>query len=163
MTIWTFMRDEAGSANVDWVVLTGALTGLALGVLGVIGDGAEDISVDIRHQLETDMISATFLKAPGPGILVNGPLAYGADEIATLISVFSSYGAVPLQGTYESYQTELAAEMALIEPVPRDVVDELGAIEEAARQSGIILEPGHGPTYAEAYTAATAAAPAPGG
>ncbi|WP_298430175.1 pilus assembly protein [uncultured Jannaschia sp.] len=63
----TFKNDESGAVTVDWVVLTAALVGLGLAVMGVVSQGVQDISGDIKGQLETDMIGAGF-GAAGTGL-----------------------------------------------------------------------------------------------
>ena len=47
----TFKNDEAGAVTVDWVVLTAALVGLGLAVMGVVSNGIEDLSTDISTSL----------------------------------------------------------------------------------------------------------------
>lgn len=54
--IKTFSADEAGAVTVDWVVLTAALVGLGLAVMGVISGGIENLSRDINTVLERDDI-----------------------------------------------------------------------------------------------------------
>ncbi|PWJ19082.1 hypothetical protein [Jannaschia seohaensis] len=51
-----FLADESGAITVDWVVLTAALVGLGLAVMAVVSGGAEDLSGDVRTQLESDGI-----------------------------------------------------------------------------------------------------------
>ncbi|MFO6465609.1 pilus assembly protein [uncultured Jannaschia sp.] len=63
----TFKNDESGAVTVDWVVLTAALVGLGLAVMGVVSQGVQDISGDIETQLKTDMIGAGF-GAAGTGL-----------------------------------------------------------------------------------------------
>ena len=48
----TFKNDESGAVTVDWVVLTAALVGLGLAVMGVVSGGIEDLSTDISSALE---------------------------------------------------------------------------------------------------------------
>ena len=55
-----FIASESGAVTVDWVVLTAALVGLALAVMGVVSSGVETASNNIQGQLETDMIGAGF-------------------------------------------------------------------------------------------------------
>lgn len=45
--IKTFAGDESGAVTVDWVVLTAALVGLGLAVMGVVSGGLENVSEDI--------------------------------------------------------------------------------------------------------------------
>ncbi len=42
--IKTFKNDESGAVTVDWVVLTAALVGLGLAVMGVVSGGIEDLT-----------------------------------------------------------------------------------------------------------------------
>jgi hypothetical protein len=50
-TFKTFASDEAGAVTVDWVVLTAALVGLGLAVMGVISNGLQTISGNIEDCL----------------------------------------------------------------------------------------------------------------
>ncbi|SFI88022.1 hypothetical protein [Jannaschia pohangensis] len=52
--IKTFAADEAGAVTVDWVVLTAALVGLGLAVMGVVSNGIENLSTDITTALSDD-------------------------------------------------------------------------------------------------------------
>jgi Flp pilus assembly pilin Flp len=47
-TIRTFSADESGAVTVDWVVLTAALVGLGLAVMGVISGGIETLTGNIN-------------------------------------------------------------------------------------------------------------------
>ena len=44
MKIFRFKKDESGAVTVDWVVLTAAVVGLALGVLAVLRDGPRNVA-----------------------------------------------------------------------------------------------------------------------
>ena len=46
-----FIRDEDGAVTVDWVVLTAAIVGLGLAVLGSVRTGATDLAGDIERSL----------------------------------------------------------------------------------------------------------------
>ena len=56
----TFKNDESGAVTVDWVVLTAALVGLGLAVMGVVRGGVENISNDIDAELMKDHVTTTF-------------------------------------------------------------------------------------------------------
>jgi Flp pilus assembly pilin Flp len=56
----TFAADESGAVTVDWVVLTAALVGLGLAVMGVVRGGVNDLTTDISEQLCGIGISDTF-------------------------------------------------------------------------------------------------------
>lgn len=59
--IKTFKADESGAVTVDWVVLTAALVGLGLAVMGVVSGGIEDLSTDISSALtDTDPLTNPF-------------------------------------------------------------------------------------------------------
>lgn len=59
--IKTFKADESGAVTVDWVVLTAALVGLGLAVMGVVSGGIEDLSTDINSALtDTDPLTNPF-------------------------------------------------------------------------------------------------------
>ena len=47
----SFMRDEAGAVTVDWVVLTGAVVGLGIVVMDIVGTGIEDLGQKIVDDL----------------------------------------------------------------------------------------------------------------
>ena len=66
--IKSFHADESGAVTVDWVVLTAALVGLGLAVMGVVRGGVANLSGDISNSLT----SAT----PGSS-------TFGASELAT--------------------------------------------------------------------------------
>ncbi|UWQ22922.1 Flp family type IVb pilin [Jannaschia sp. W003] len=67
--IKTFSADESGAVTVDWVVLTAALVGLGLAVMGVVSGGVENLSNNIQGTLNCDMTGSSFaeLKAGGTG------------------------------------------------------------------------------------------------
>jgi hypothetical protein len=67
-TFKTFASDEAGAVTVDWVVLTAALVGLGLAVMGVIAGGLETVSANIDNCL-TAAIGTT--GATGAGVDVD--------------------------------------------------------------------------------------------
>ena len=67
--IKTFSADEAGAVTVDWVVLTAALVGLGLAVMGVVSNGIEDLTGDIGNQLCGDVISTSFAPGAAAGTL----------------------------------------------------------------------------------------------
>jgi len=48
-----FTKDESGAVTVDWVVLTAAIVGIALAVIGLISSGVEDASTGINDELQT--------------------------------------------------------------------------------------------------------------
>jgi Flp pilus assembly pilin Flp len=50
-TLKSFMRDEAGAVTVDWVVLTGAVVGLGIVVMDIVGTGIEDLGQKIVDDL----------------------------------------------------------------------------------------------------------------
>ncbi|WP_281824032.1 hypothetical protein [Jannaschia rubra] len=57
--IKTFKNDEAGAVTVDWVVLTAALVGLGLAVMGVVSSGIGDVTEQISGQLTQDHITVS--------------------------------------------------------------------------------------------------------
>ena len=61
MAIQSFMNDEHGAVTVDWVVLTAALVGLGLAVMGVVSNGVQTASERIAQQLRSDMINTRFV------------------------------------------------------------------------------------------------------
>ena len=55
-----FVADESGAVTVDWVVLTAAIVGLGIAVMGAVSGGLEDLSGEIEDQLTGQGISTTF-------------------------------------------------------------------------------------------------------
>jgi Flp pilus assembly pilin Flp len=51
--IRTFAADESGAVTVDWVVLTAALVGLGLAVMGVISGGISSLTGNINTAFGT--------------------------------------------------------------------------------------------------------------
>ncbi|GGL75821.1 Flp family type IVb pilin [Wenxinia marina] len=49
-----FIRDEDGAVTVDWVVLTAAVVGLGIVVLGSVRTGATGLATDIQGELTLD-------------------------------------------------------------------------------------------------------------
>ncbi len=56
----SFVVNDSGAVTVDWVVLTAALVGLGLAVMSVVSGGLENLSGDIKTQLEVDHVNAGF-------------------------------------------------------------------------------------------------------
>ena len=52
-----FAKDEDGAVTVDWVVLTGAIVGLGLAVIGTVGNGALDYSSGIGAHLSASAVT----------------------------------------------------------------------------------------------------------
>ncbi len=64
-SIARFLRSESGAVTVDWVVLTGALVGLGLAVAAVVSGGLDDLSGDIRAELDGTSIQTAFSTIAG--------------------------------------------------------------------------------------------------
>ena len=54
-----FAEDESGAVTVDWVVLTAAVVGLALLVLGFVKSGLSSAAQDIESALDSAIDFAT--------------------------------------------------------------------------------------------------------
>jgi Flp pilus assembly pilin Flp len=54
--IKTFRADEDGAVTVDWVVLTAAIVGLGIAVLGSVKGGAEGMADNIGTELSTTTV-----------------------------------------------------------------------------------------------------------
>lgn len=54
--IKTFAADEDGAVTVDWVVLTAAIVGLGIAVLGSVRSGARDLAGDISTNLAAQTV-----------------------------------------------------------------------------------------------------------
>ncbi len=48
----SFKNDESGAVTVDWVVLTAAIVGLGMVVMGTVGQGIEDLGTSIVDDLD---------------------------------------------------------------------------------------------------------------
>lgn len=46
-----FNKDESGAVTVDWVVLTAAIVGLGIAILGTVRTGATSLATDIGADL----------------------------------------------------------------------------------------------------------------
>ncbi|WP_226781812.1 Flp family type IVb pilin [Oceaniglobus trochenteri] len=55
----TFLRDETGATTVDWVLLTAGVMSLTLAVMGMYGNGAEQISSTVSTAIAKP-ITTTF-------------------------------------------------------------------------------------------------------
>ena len=54
--IKNFRADEDGAVTVDWVVLTAAIVGLGIVVLGTVRTGAEGMATNIATELTTTTV-----------------------------------------------------------------------------------------------------------
>ena len=54
------LGDERGAVTVDWVVLTAALTGLAIAIASMLLGGASESSGAVGNQLSAYSISTSF-------------------------------------------------------------------------------------------------------
>lgn len=52
-----FMKAEDGAVTVDWVVLTAAIVGLGVAVIGTVSDGALDHSSGLGAHLQSQEVS----------------------------------------------------------------------------------------------------------
>jgi len=52
-----FLKDETGAVTVDWVVLTAAIIGLSLAVIGTITNGALDKSNGLGTRLSSQTLA----------------------------------------------------------------------------------------------------------
>ncbi|MBP1807143.1 hypothetical protein [Rubellimicrobium aerolatum] len=60
----TFFDDEDGAVTVDWVVLTAAIVGLGILVLGSVREGATNLSDDIEKSLEDTNVDSPTSTTP---------------------------------------------------------------------------------------------------
>ena len=90
-----FTKDESGAVTVDWVVLTAAIVGIAIAVIGLISGGVEDASEGINGELE---VASNFSSAFEPTSTVwNGKTAHdylteGSDFAGNLGNNGANYG-----------------------------------------------------------------------
>lgn len=57
-----FLISESGAITVDWVVLTAAVTGMALAATAVVEGGIENLASDLEAQLRTQQVSDAFVQ-----------------------------------------------------------------------------------------------------
>ena len=55
--IRTFVGDEAGAVTVDWVVLTAAIVGLGIAVIGTLSSGVGGLGGGIERSLSSATIN----------------------------------------------------------------------------------------------------------
>ncbi len=58
--IKNFRAEEDGAVTVDWVVLTAAIVGLGIAVLGSVRSGATTMAGNIESELETAVPNISF-------------------------------------------------------------------------------------------------------
>ena len=81
-----FLSDDSGAVTVDWVVLTAALVGLGLAVMGVVRGGVEDITNDIDGELMRDDIIQVAFESATSGALSAEQVAEHRDTARSLTS-----------------------------------------------------------------------------
>lgn len=54
-----FLKDDAGAVTVDWVVLTAAIVGLGLAVMGIVGPAIRSGGSTIATKIGTASTAAT--------------------------------------------------------------------------------------------------------
>ncbi|MBM2577802.1 hypothetical protein JQC91_15960 [Jannaschia sp. Os4] len=76
-----FIASESGAVTVDWVVLTAALVGLGLAVMGVVSTGVQNASNAIANELNTVSTNSGFLNdADGNAVGFNNNASTIADD-----------------------------------------------------------------------------------
>jgi len=48
-----FIQSEDGAVTVDWVVITAAIAGMAIGILLVMGSSTEKLASDVSAEMQT--------------------------------------------------------------------------------------------------------------
>ncbi|MCF6445005.1 Flp family type IVb pilin [Nereida sp. MMG025] len=48
-----FFRSEDGAITIDWVVITAAIAGMAIGILLVMGSSTEKLASDVSAEMQT--------------------------------------------------------------------------------------------------------------
>ncbi|TNC47811.1 hypothetical protein FHG66_15685 [Rubellimicrobium rubrum] len=64
--IKNFRADEDGAVTVDWVVLTAAIVGLGIAVLGSVRGGATTMAGNISTELQSDVPDIDFTSTTNP-------------------------------------------------------------------------------------------------
>jgi Flp pilus assembly pilin Flp len=59
-SVYSFLAGESGAITVDWVVLTAAIAGLGLAVVGVVSGGLENIATEIGTHLASQEVDTAF-------------------------------------------------------------------------------------------------------
>ena len=54
-----FKNDESGAVTVDWVVLTAAVVGLAIGVMATITSNTDTLSANIANAISQQTVNTT--------------------------------------------------------------------------------------------------------
>ncbi len=54
----TFKNDESGAVTVDWVVLTAAIVGIGIAVLGSVGTGIDSLTDKINTEMTNSSTGA---------------------------------------------------------------------------------------------------------
>jgi hypothetical protein len=57
-----FLSSDSGAITVDWVVLTAAVTGMALAATAVVEGGIANLASDLEAQLRTQQVSDAFVQ-----------------------------------------------------------------------------------------------------
>ncbi|WGH80445.1 hypothetical protein [Jannaschia ovalis] len=94
-----FISEESGAVTVDWVVLTAALVGLGLAVMGVVSTGVQDVSGDIQGQLESDAIMRVAFTTDVTDALTSS-------EVSGLTAAFANMSNEQLQSAWEGAAQE---------------------------------------------------------
>ena len=92
MTQQNFLSNESGAVTVDWVVLTAALVGLGLAVMGVVSGGIEDLSGDVNTQLTDGSIIRTGFTGDAATARDSACGAYGGCDATLTASALKALG-----------------------------------------------------------------------
>ena len=90
-----FKKNESGAVTVDWVVLTAAIVGIAIAVVGLISGGVQDASTGINDEL---VVASNFSSAFDPtttiwsGKSASDYLTEGANTAGNLGNNGANYG-----------------------------------------------------------------------
>lgn len=131
-----FKNNESGAVTVGWVVLTAAIVGIAIAVIGLISGGVETASDGINDELEI---------AGGLGDWFDGPV-YGSD------SDFSPWGHLYEESYNQGMSTANNGDLealyvaayndALLNPDPV-TIDTLAGFEAAMVDKGVEIPNGN--------------------
>lgn len=105
-----FCAEETGAVTVDWVVLTSALVGLGLAVVGVVATGVQGLSLDTEGALSSVTIETAFAEEAIAAIttLFSGDFSDGMNGFigGTLVDD-AGFGEVIQIGPHETTQLTL--------------------------------------------------------
>lgn len=155
MRTQSFLKSENGAVTVDWVVLTAAIVGLALAVMGVVSGGVESLSQDTAVELAAmdadgngiyDWTTQAMANSGWGDLSIFSPRqsASGAESYAA--GVLASNG-----GDYQAAYDQLYQQVLDMTYADGESIDDFGAFEALAAANNAVIDTGNNMTYAEMH------------